>query len=159
MSILQSIIDEIFGSSPKPSRNSLTAIDVMRRLNPNALHFPDSDRDIFIEDVADTPTDGRLFRIEYQVSFDAKKALAYVRSNPWDLERPGAGWSYADCHVSPKSGSICIGKNHTEDLTSSAYDLECVVKRARYWCTVFSAWQERNCATPFNDIAMGRGRA
>lgn len=155
MAFLNNLIDSLLGDSVRQPRSN-AAQTLMLSLNPNALCYHDGDRDIFIEDVLGSEDDGGLYRLEYQTTPNGDQAVAFVRSNPWDRKRPGAGLDYRDAHVNPKTGSICVGKDHYEDMHDSCYDLNYVVLRARFWCTVFSAWQEGGRRQTFNDIAMGR---
>lgn len=93
-----------------------------------------------IEDYADP--DGRVYRMEYQATPDGKHATAYCRFNPWSTNtRPNAGTVYDVSHVGI-NGFICVGSNASEDYKKSPYNLEYVVKQARYWCTGFSVMKE-----------------
>jgi hypothetical protein len=156
MSFLSNFKAALFQEGPGVAVRSSAAVALMASLNKHAIHYADADRDIFIEDVLDSADDGGFYRMEYHSLPDASKALAFVRSNPWDRKRPGAGLAYQEAHVSPSSGSICVGSSHTEILTDSIYGLDYVVKRARLWAVVFSAWQQCGRKHSFNDIAMGR---
>ncbi len=127
----------------------------MRAFNPHAPVGYDQGAYVMIEDVYDSPIDRRLYRLEYQATADGRRAISYLRSNPWDRTRPNCGKEYAKCHVS-EAGIICVGSQHTNSLADSPYDLDFVLKRARSFCTYFSAWMEGGCRRSLNDIAMGR---
>jgi len=111
---------------------------IMRQNNPNALVGIEGDEVIIIEDVSDP--DGRLYRLEYQCTPDARKAVAICLSNPWG--GVNAGTSYWETHVDDE-GFICVGSSSIKHLENSPYDLEYVVARARYWCTAFSVFMEQ----------------
>lgn len=111
----------------------MNAQDMMDQLNPNALRAREGGKEIFIEDVQDP--DGRWYRIEYQCEADGSNARAKVRYNPWGSNSYG----YVQSHLSGNS-DICLGTGMT--TTTSPYDLEFAVKRARFWCTGYSFLRE-----------------
>jgi len=116
------------------------AHEQMRAMNPNALSAREGEHLVFIEDWRDP--DGRDYRIEYRTTPDGDRAVAYCLSNPWGPEDdPSAGEDYYEAHVAD-NGFICLGNDARRSLDRSPYDLEFAVRRARYWCTAFSAFKE-----------------
>jgi hypothetical protein len=113
------------------------AIDIMRQFNPNAFIGEENGVLVMIEDVTDP--DYRLYRIEYQSTYDGRHAIAYCRHNPWGTLNGGI--SYSTGHVG-ENGILCIGKDHTSAAKSSPYDLATAIQRGRYWCTAFSVLKE-----------------
>lgn len=115
------------------------AEQIMRSFNRNGLICPDDDGAVaMIEDVTDP--DGRLFRMEYRSTPDGKRAIALCRHNPWGTVNGGE--SYANGHVDD-NGFLCLGSRHSgQDLDDSPYDLDHVIRRARFWCTGFSVLKE-----------------
>ena len=91
------------------------------------------------EDVDDS--DGRRYRLKISSTPDGQHALAYCLRNPWDPVRPNAGRSYWDGHVD-RDGFICLGNDSRRILAVSPFSLKFAVRRARYWCTGFSAYME-----------------
>jgi hypothetical protein len=132
-----------------------TAASIIRSMNKQALVTEEHGKIIGIEEVWDSGTDKRLYRLEYQSTPDGRKAISKILSNPWDRARPNAGQDYTACHVS-SNGLVCIGDKASSTVADSCYDLATVIKRTRLWCTVFSAWMEGGRRKSFNDIAMGR---
>ena len=105
---------------------------VLRRLNPHGLIGVEHGYICMIEDHADP--DGRLFRLEYQSTPDGCHAAAWCRYNPWGTVN--------DVHTT-HCGLICIGpRAHGPKPSSSKYDLEFVVSRARFWCIATSVYHE-----------------
>lgn len=108
------------------------AFRILRRYNRNAIIGTERGIVCAIEDHADP--DGRIFRIEYQGTPDGQHANAWVRHNPWG--------SISDMHTI-NNGMICIGRGaHDANPRRSQYDLETVIKKARYWCTAISVYHE-----------------
>ena len=133
-----------------------TAKDIIRSMNRNALVVEEGGKVIGIEEVNDSPRDRRTYKIEYQSTADGRKAIAKILYNPWGGSgRPNAGKGYTECHVD-SNGLMCVGTSPSSTVEGSGYDLATVIKRARLWCTTFSAWMEGDCRRSFNDIAMGR---
>ena len=118
-----------------------TASRTMRRFNRHAVVGIEADGTVvMIEDVTDS--DGRMYRLEYRSTADGRRAVAYCRWNPWSPGRsPNAGVSYGTGHVS-SSGLICVGSKATSNLASSPYNLEFTIRRARYWCDLFSFFKQ-----------------
>ncbi len=112
----------------------------MRTLNPNAVVGEEGDYVVVIEDFSDP--DGRMFRLEYRATPDAGRAIAYCLHNPWGMEgNPCAGEGYFEAHVA-EDGFLCLGAASVLQLERSPYDLDYAVRRARYWCTAFSVFEE-----------------
>lgn len=103
------------------------AEQIMRELNPNALHGHENGREIFIEDYNDA--DGRPYRLEYQCNPDGSNCSAWVRHNPWgDNPHPSTR-----CHLF-SNGKIC--------LPSGNSGLRATVQRGRYFCNAYSYFRE-----------------
>lgn len=116
------------------------AQDTMRRLNPNAFVGEEDGCAIMIEDVTDP--DGRMYRLEFRATADGSKAIAFCLHNPWGASgQPNAGVEYTEGHVA-ENGFVCVGSESIRELAKSPYDLEFTVRRARFWCTGFSAFKE-----------------
>lgn len=94
-----------------------------------------------IEDVIDP--DGRIYRLEYRSTPDAKHAIAFCLSNPWDRSKPNAGQNYTKAHVAT-DGLICTGGEVHRTVPRSPYRLDWTIERARFWCIAFSAFMETN---------------
>ena len=110
------------------------------QLNPRALTGEESGHIVVIEDVIDP--DGRVYRLEYHATPDAKRAIAWCRSNPWSPQGPvGAGTDYLVSHIAP-DGFVCLGNPCERALAKSPYGLDFAIRRARFWCTGFSAFME-----------------
>lgn len=107
------------------------AFEIVRRLNGNCLIGIEGQFVCAIEDHADD--DGRIFRLEYQSTFDGRRAVAWCRYNPWG--------SVSDVHTTG-GGLICLGTGHSARPTASPFDLETAVLRARFWCTAVSVFHE-----------------
>ena len=115
----------------------MSATSIMQRLNRYALCGQENGWHVFMEDVRDP--DGRWYRIEYRCAGNGSNANAYVRYNPWGSNP----FSYNESHLSPE-GLICVGAGvHS---TNSPYNLEYVVKRARFWCAGYSFLRENGYA-------------
>lgn len=123
------------------------AEEILRRYNRNMLIGPDGDMVCGIEDHADS--DGRMYRMEYISTPDGRRAVAYCRSNPWNRSSPNAGEEYVAAHVS-SNGHICAGSESTTSVSDSPYDLDFIIRRARYWCVAFSAFKETRDRSVFN---------
>lgn len=123
------------------------AEDIMRSANRNALIQRD-DVGNMVASEDHTDPDGRLYRLSYTATADGRRALAYCTYNPWGSGQHdlNAGMQYHVGHVWGGSGSdrgfICVGDNATKILAESPYDLEFVIKRARYWTVGFSVLKE-----------------
>ena len=53
-----------------------------------------------------------------------------------------AGESYGSGHVDD-NGFLCLGNRHSgQGLEDSPYDLDYVIRRARFWCIGFSVLKE-----------------
>ncbi|MDA7603584.1 hypothetical protein N8771_03775 [Euryarchaeota archaeon] len=116
--------------------------EIMHRLNPNALKGRDPSNAVYIEDVWDCEEDARIYRIEYVSTLDGKCAIAFCRSNPWDISAVNCGYSFSTGHVH-EDGFICIGNdNYSRNVSDSQIDLETTVERARFWCLAFSVLKE-----------------
>lgn len=116
------------------------AANIMRSFNRHALISEDDGVVTMIEDVMDDPGDRRWFRLEIRSTPDAGRAIAYCLHNPWGGRNGGA--EYTQGHVA-EDGFLCLGSEHRDrELSSSPYSLEYVIRRARYWCTAHSAFQE-----------------
>jgi len=115
------------------------AEDIMYRLNRNAVIGEDDDGAIvMIEDVTDT--DGRFYRLEHRSSPDGRHAIAKCLYSPWGAVNGGEEYSVG--HVA-EDGFLCLGSDHPgRGVEDSPYDIEYVIKRARYWCTGFSYLKE-----------------
>lgn len=91
-----------------------SALEIMNREGqphlPKGL-APDGKSAIMIKDIADA--DGRVYRVEFQSTLDAKKCVAVVRHNPWSKpgEGPAAGTMYTQSHRSSCS-SASRGTSH-----------------------------------------------
>lgn len=103
------------------------AMQIMRRLNPNALVAMENGREVFIEDVSDP--DGNLFRLEYRVDPTGDNALAYCLYSP----HPKPQYQVTQTHLM-SDGSICT----TANAHTVGDPLEHTVMRARFWCTAYS---------------------
>jgi hypothetical protein len=133
-----------------------TAENIIRSMNHSALVTQENGNVVGIEEHWDSARDRRLYKLEYQSTPDGRRAIARVLYNPWGGSgRPNAGKGYAECHVD-SSGLLCVGSNPSSSVETSSYDLATVIKRARLWCTTFSAWAEGGYRKSFNDIALGR---
>jgi hypothetical protein len=108
----------------------------MARLNPQACVGVDGDHMVITEDVSDLH--GRMYRLEYQSSPDALKAIAYCRYNPWGT--PGGNEPVTRSHCDG-NGLLDLGVARTE-TPGQDRDLAKVVQRARYWCAAFSILKE-----------------
>ncbi len=112
----------------------------MRKLNPRALVERERNYVVVVEDHNDP--DGRLYRLEYRVTPDARRAVAFCLHNPWGEDGdPSAGADYFEAHVA-EDGFICLGHGSVRQLQQSPFDLDYAVKRARFWCTGFSFFEE-----------------
>lgn len=115
------------------------AVDIMRRANPNMMVHT-GDLVTGIEDHLDEPG-GKMYRLEYQSTPDGRKANAWVRYNPHGgAGNPTGGVSYIDGHVS-SDGHLCLLGGATSITKNSPYNLDFAIKRARFWCTAFSAYK------------------
>lgn len=115
------------------------AVDIMRRANPNMM-INAGDLITGIEDHLDEPG-GNMYRIEYESTPDGRKANAWVRYNPHGgVGNPTAGVAYTQGHVS-SDGHLCLRSGATGNTKSSPYNLDFAIKRARFWCTAFSAYK------------------
>ena len=124
------------------ARRTPEAVRVMRRLNDHALIGREGELFVFVEDCWDCESDQRMYRIEYQSTPDAERALAYCRHNPWGRDGdPKGGESTGTGHVF-STGQLCLDSSHTSTVEESPLDLEEAVSRARYWCTAFSVLKE-----------------
>lgn len=110
---------------------SKTAVQTLRRLNPNGFIAEEDGLVCMIEDHTDP--DGRMFRLEYISTPDGRHAVAYCRHSPWSNSTPHQ----------LSGGLICIGPGgHNPVVRQSAYTLDHVVPRARFWCTAASVYHE-----------------
>ena len=120
------------GLAPGQPVTSTPAFRVMRVFNPNGLIGVDDGNICMVEDCTDP--DGRMYRIEYQSTPDARHAIAWCRYSPWG--------SVSQPHTI-NGGMICIGAGaHDSRPGHSRYDLETVIRRARFWCTAVSVYHE-----------------
>ena len=128
------------------------ALEWMKRYNEHALVGMVDGIAVMIEDVLiEVPqlmarTDGRspYFRLEVQADPTGKRAVAYIRHNPWAShgQGPNAGCDHRYCHINGTSGEICIGpKHHSGGVKESDYDLDFVIPRARYLCLAFCSYK------------------
>lgn len=124
------------------------AVSIMKSFNENMLIGEDGQFIVGIEDHYDEPG-GKLYRIEFQATRDGRHANAWVRYNPWDPNRPNAGCDYHEGHVNSE-GFLCLSAATTHDTANSGFDLDFAIKRARFWCTAFSYWQETGDSSIFN---------
>jgi len=135
MASLSQILSNLFGPGKADLGQRVEqprAYQIMRRHNPKGLVGVEGRIVCMIEDYTDP--DGRLFRMEYQSTPDGRQANAWVRHNPWG--------SLQDMHTI-NGGMICIGAGvHDSDPARSPYDLETVIKKARFWCTAISVYHE-----------------
>jgi len=116
----------------------MRALEIMRRLNPNAIDAMENGSHIFVEDVCDS--DGRWYRIEYRCAADGSNATSWLLYNPWGYNPFG----YQESHLRT-DGFICVGSGaHTE---RSPYGLDFVVKRSRFWCNGYSFLREHGYET------------
>lgn len=115
------------------------AEQIMREFNPNALIAVDEDESIvMIEDVKDP--DGRFYRLEHRSTPDGERAISRCLYNPWG--EVNGGEEYDIAHVA-SDGFLCLGDDHEgRELEGSPYDIDYVIRRARYWCTAFSVLKE-----------------
>lgn len=138
--------------APQPLRrveqDDCPAVRIMKAFNENMLIGEDGQFIVGIEDHFDEPA-GKLYRIEFQATRDGSHANAWVRYNPWDPNRPNAGCDYYQGHVNSE-GLLCLHANTTNDTSRSPFNLDYAVKRARFWCTAFSYWQETGDRSIFN---------
>jgi hypothetical protein len=117
-----------------------TVVRQMRKLNPRALVTREHDYVVVVEDHSDP--DGRPYRLEYRVTPDCSRAIAYCLYNPWgDEGDPSAGEDYFVAHVD-SDGFLCLGHGSERQLGRSPFGLDYAVRRARFWCTGFSVFQE-----------------
>lgn len=141
-------------NSPRPGaarQNTLPdcpAVRILKDFNANMLIGEDGQFIVGIEDHFDEPG-GKLYRIEFQATRDGRHANAWVRHNPWDPARPNAGCDYHESHVD-SAGFLCLSASTTHNTANSGFNLEFAVKRARFWCTAFSYWQETGDSSIFN---------
>lgn len=120
------------GLAPGQLVTSTPAFRVMRVFNPHGLIGVDDGNICMVEDCTDP--DGRMYRIEYQATPDARHAIAWCRYSPWGL--------VSEIHTI-HGGMICIGAGaHDSSPARSRYDLETVIRRARFWCTAVSVYHE-----------------
>lgn len=97
---------------------------------------------VMLKDIADA--DGRVYRVEFQSTLNAKRSVAIIRHNPWSTagQGPDAGMGYQACHVSP-TGFVCLGSHHaTESVADSEYPLEDTIKRLGYFVNALSYTKE-----------------
>lgn len=115
------------------------ALGWFRYFNPNAYIALDESQGIVvaIEDVQDSPEDGRLYRMEYQSTYDGSRAIAICRYSPWGRFQP---YDLAG-HVNV-DGVLCLGDGATLSVHGSPFTVNIVVPRARYWVTAFSYFKE-----------------
>jgi len=135
MASLSQILWSIFGPGPSGIGQPIgqaRACQIMRRYNPNGLIGVEGGSVCMLEDVSDP--DQRMYRIEYQSTPDGRHANAWVRHNPWG--------PVSDVHTI-NGGMICVGAGaHDTNPACSPYDLETVIKKARFWCTAISVYHE-----------------
>lgn len=115
----------------------MQAVQIMNRLNTNALHSQEGGSEIFIEDLRDP--DGRWYRVEYRCQTDGTRANAWLLHNPWGSNP----FSYEDSHLG-SDGFVCVARG--ADHNNSPFNLEYVVKRTRFWCTGYSFMREHGVA-------------
>ncbi len=112
----------------------------MKALNPKAALGREDGCFKAIEEWRDP--DGRIYRLEYHATDDARRAVAFCLHNPWgDDGEPSAGEDYFEAHVA-EDGFLCLGHGSHRTLARSPFDLTYAVQRARYWCTAFSFFEE-----------------
>ncbi len=130
-------------SMPVSSPEQTRAAQIGQTLNPNILVAAEDEHVILIEDHWDSPSDHRMYRLEYRCTADGDRAIAFCLFNPWatDGNSPNAGRTASRGHVF-SDGCLCLGSSHTRTVSESEYDLETVIKRSRYWCTGFSVLME-----------------
>lgn len=133
---------------PRVEKDDCPAVRIMKGFNANMLIGEEGPFIVGIEDHFDEPG-GKLYRIEIQSTRDGCHANAWVRHNPWDPNRPNAGCDYYKGHVNSE-GFLCLHANATHDTGSSPFNLDYAVRRARFWCTAFSYWQETGDSSIFD---------
>ena len=126
----------------------MQASDIMRGLNPQALQSRESGHEVFIEDVKDP--DDRWYRIEYRCRPDGSNAMAWLIYSPWNANP----FPYTQSHLG-SDNFICVGPGLSH--TSSPYDLDYVVKRARFWCAGYSYLREHGFEATCRAIPDWRG--
>lgn len=126
-------------NTPRQPQDMHMAFTEMRRANPQAMVGEEDNHAVMIEDWSDP--DGRMYRMEYQCTPDARHAIAFCRHNPWGSVNGGEELGVG--HVAD-DGLLCMGNGHSysRDSRQSAYDLKTAIQRGRYWCTAFSVLKE-----------------
>ena len=117
------------------------AAAIMRRLNPGAVGRHQGREVVFIEDVRDSESDSRWYRIEYRSNPAGTRAIAICLSHPWNRNDVTAGTEASSGHVYT-SGGLCLGSGSHQNVSTSRYSLEQAVLRARYWAVAFSVLKE-----------------
>jgi hypothetical protein len=98
----------------------------MVTLNPQALCFFEGGAFVAIEDIE---ADGRWFRLEYRSDPRGRNATARCLYNPVGADTNSIrGHLFAD-------GRLCIG--------TGTFDLETVVRRARYWTLAYTHYRQQ----------------
>jgi hypothetical protein len=122
-------------NAPAPGANDRRAFEAFRAANPNGLIGIDDGFVCMIEDHADP--DGNMFRLEYRSTPDGQHATAWCHYSPWCDQG-----SMTEPHTT-HGGLICVGPHaHNPSVKSSPYDVDFVLKRARYWCTAVTVFHE-----------------
>jgi len=119
------------------------ATEIMQRFNPHVLAGEDNQQQIFIEDWKDA--DSRWYRLEYRCQLDGRGASGWLLHNPWGTNP----YSYEQSHLAG-DGFICVADAASRE--NSPYDLDFVVRRARFWCTGYSYLREQGYAQTCRDV-------
>lgn len=126
----------------------MDAMQLMRKLNANAVCAEEDRKLIFIEDVV---VDTSCFRLEYRCNPDGTGAVAMLLYNPYGANP----YSYEKSHIRT-DGLICVGPDLDPD--NSRFGLVFTVTRARLWCFAFAYLVENGYDAVCEVIPEWRGR-
>jgi len=109
----------------------------MKKLNPKACVREDPSLPGLLIFIEDWKVDDLYFRLEYRSTEDGKRANAYLLYNPCGEERLPATVTHLE-----SDGHLCLFEKSTKNTYASPYDLESVVKRARYWASCYKFFKD-----------------
>lgn len=116
----------------------MTAAEIIiKRLNPKAVVGRDPSLPGLIIGIEDVIVDNRIFRLEYRSTEDGKHANAYILYNPFGHETLDPRITHLE-----SDGQLCLDSNSTKNTYRSPYSLERTIKRARYWCYLYTYLKE-----------------